>query len=413
LNNKDLIPHLFRTEHSKITGVLCKFLGIDHIEVAEDIAGETFALALETWPYKGVPENPTAWLYTVAKNKSKNYITHHQLFQEKIAGEMKNSLTREFEIDLSDKNIFDSQLQMLFAICHPSIPTEAQIGLALRILCGFGIDEIANAFLSNKETINKRLSRAKDKLRVEKVLIELPMESEIVNRLEPVLKTVYLLFNEGYYSESKDAVLREDLCLEAMRITHMLLEKSTTNLPETKALLALMCFHASRFPSRKNNTGEIVLYHDQDESLWNQELIIKGAQLLHEASHGKTFSKYHLEASIAYWHTLKNDTKEKWENILNLYNRLLQLEYSSVAALNRTFALAKANAHLPGNDGKKLAIAEAEKLELNTNHYYYTLLGVLYKDIDNEKSRRNFEFALTLAKSQTDKKTIRRYLAID
>ena len=154
---QELIPHLFRTEFSKITAVLCKFLGIEHIEIAEDISSETFLSALETWSFKGIPENPTAWLYTVAKNKAKNKLKRDHLFAGKITTEIKKSSEEkeEIEIDLSDQNITDSQLQMLFAICHPSIPEESQIGLALRILCGFGIDEIANAFLTNKETINK------------------------------------------------------------------------------------------------------------------------------------------------------------------------------------------------------------------------------------------------------------------
>lgn len=406
---------MFRTEYSKITAVLCKFLGIDHIEIAEDIASETFALALDTWTYKGIPENPSAWLYTVAKNKAKNQIRHNQIFKEKISGNIKYLSGEDVssEIDLSEKNITDSQLQMLFAICHPSIPPEAQIGLALRILCGFGIDEISNAFLSNKETISKRLIRAKEKLRSEKVQITSIPASEINGRLETVLKTLYLLFNEGYYSESKDAILREDLCLEAIRLTRQLVENKETNLPITNALLSLMCFHASRFAARKNENGEIVLYHDQDETLWNQGLINKGAHYLRQASQGKIISKYHLEASIAYWHTIKNDSQEKWESILQLYNRLLQLEYSPIAALNRTFALSMANAQLPNDHGKKIAIIEAEKLQLTTNHYYFTLLGILYKGIDHEKSKNNFQKALSLAKSQTDKKTIMRYLSED
>jgi len=167
MKEQELIPHLFRTEFRKITAVLSKFFGIAHIEIAEDIASETFLLAMETWPFKGVPENPAAWLYKVAKNKAKNYLTRDQIFTSKIAIQIEDSLTsgrEEIEIDWSAQNINDSQLQMLFAICHPSISTEAQVGLALRILCGFGIDEIANAFLTNKETINKRLFRAKSTL---------------------------------------------------------------------------------------------------------------------------------------------------------------------------------------------------------------------------------------------------------
>jgi RNA polymerase sigma factor (sigma-70 family) len=421
MQQKELIPHLFRTEFSKIAAVLSKTFGIDHIEVAEDIASETFLSALETWTYRGIPENPTAWLYTVAKNKTKNYLARNKVFTEKIAPQLKHSSSEkeELEIDLSEKNINDSQLQMLFALCHPSIPQEAQIGLALRILCGFGIDEIAIAFLTNKETINKRLFRAKEKLRDEQISIEYPGDGEISKRIETVLRTLYLLYSEGYYSESKDTILQEDLCAEAMRLTLLLIDNGLTNLPEVNALYALMCFHSSRFPARKpawvpspkalaggdrqagNENGEIILYTDQDESLWDQSLIEKGAFFLHKASRGDQVSKYHLEAGIAYWHTIKADTKEKWENILQLYNRLLQVEYSPVAALNRTYALSKAN-------GKEEAIIEAEKLRLTDNHFYFTLLGELYSGIDNSKARENFEKAIALAKTQTDKHTIRK-----
>jgi RNA polymerase sigma-70 factor (ECF subfamily) len=403
--SEELIPHLFRTEFTKITAVLCRLFGIEHIEAAEDIASETFLSALETWSYKGVPPNPVAWLYTVAKNKAKNLIARNQTFNKKIQPQLKRSSTNieEIEIDLSEKNITDSQLQMLFAICYPSIPAEAQIGLALRILCGFGIEEIANAFLTNKETINKRLYRAKEKLQQENVQIEFPSASETSRRLETVLTTLYLLFNEGYYSESRDDVLREDLCLEAMRLTYLLLENETTNQPQVNALLSLMCFHASRFEARKNKNGEPVLYEEQDENLWNTELINKGIYFLNKASTGDEISKYHLEASIAYWHTIKADTKEKWESILQLYNRLLMIEYSPIIALNRTFALSKTN-------GKQAAIIEAEKLQLINNHFYYTLLGELYKDIDNAKAKCNFEKAYVLAKTQTDKQTIRKNL---
>ena len=408
MQQHELIPHLFRTEFRKITAVLCKHFGIEHIEIAEDIASDTFLLAVETWTYKGLPANPTAWLYAVAKNKAKNYFHRSNIFSEKVASEIKKSSlqTEEIEINLSEENITDSQLQMLFAICHPSIPTEAQIGLALRILCGFGIDEIATAFLTNKETINKRLFRAKEKLRLEKVkivpiAIGIQSESEINNRLETVLTTLYLLFSEGYYSESDNAILREDLCQEAMRLTYMLIENEQTNLPKVNALYSLMCFHSSRFAARKNEKDEIVLYHDQDESLWNQELIIKGIYFLHEAAKGNMISKYHIEASIGYWHTIKSDTREKWENILHLYNQLLIIEYSPIAALNRTYVLSKVK-------GKQEAIGEAEKLNLTDNHFYFTLLGELYTDIDNKKAKQNFQKALSLAKTQTDKQTLQK-----
>jgi RNA polymerase sigma-70 factor (ECF subfamily) len=402
MKQEELIPHLFRTEFRKITAVLCKLLGIENVQAAEDIASETFLSAFETWPYKGMPPNPTAWLYSVAKNKALNFLNRNKTFSEKITTQLKYSAStiEETDIDLSEKNITDTQLQMLFAICHPSIPEEAQIGLALRILCGFGIEEIATAFLTNKDTINKRLYRAKEKLREENIAIEFPPPNEISTRLQTVLTTLYLLFSEGYYSESQDTVLRKDFCLQAMRLTHLLIENKATNKPEVNALLALMCFHASRFGAREGQNGEMILYEDQDESLWNYELIARGVYFLKEASSGNQISKYHLEANIAFWHTVKSDTKEKWENILQLYNRLLQIEYSSVAALNRTYALAKAN-------GKQEAVEEAEKLNLNNNQFYYMLLGELYKDTESQKAKCHFEKALSLAKSETDKKIIK------
>lgn len=394
-----LLPHLFRTEFRKITATLCKWFGIEHLDVAEDIASETFLLAAESWPYKGIPENPTAWLYTVAKNKAKNYLRRTHLFDEKIARQLQLSPTQPWEIEITEQSITDSQLQMLFAVCHPTIPIEAQISLALRILCGFGIDEIATAFLTNKDTINKRLFRAKEKLRLQALPIELPSPTEIHQRLSTVLTTLYLLFNEGYYSESQDVVLREDLCIEAMRLTYLLIENEQTNLPAVNALFSLMCFHASRFPARKNSQGDLVLYPDQDESLWNNELIAKGIYYLRQASQGDHLTKYHLEANIAYWHTQKADTSEKWETILQLYNRLLQVEYSPIAALNRTFALSKAR-------GKGVAIMEAEQLQLTTNQYYYTLLGELYKDTNVQKAFSSFQTAYALAKTQADKQAI-------
>lgn len=405
MKEQELIPHLFRTEYRKITAVLCKLFGMEHIGVAEDIASDTFLLAAETWGFKGLPENPTAWLYVVSKNKAKDYLRRNHLFTQKIAPALapSNKETLEIEIDLSEQNITDSQLQMMFAICHPSISAEAQIGLSLRLLCGFGIEEIADAFLSNKETISKRLLRAKEKLRAEKITIELPKETDIHERLENVLTTLYLLFNEGYYSPSQNTVLRKDLCVEAIRLTLLLVENTITNTPSANALLSLMCFHASRFEARINPNGEIVLYEEQDETLWEKELIVKGEYYLNESSKGNTLSKYHLEAAIAYWHTIKTDSKQKWDTILQLYNKLLQIEYSPIAALNRTYALSKA-------EGKASAIKEAEKLQLHNYHLYHSLLGNLYTDIDNKKAVQHFEHSLQLAKNEADKKIILSYI---
>ena len=401
MHEKELIPHLYRTEFRKITAVLCRSLGIEHISIAEDLVGDTFLLAAETWGLKGIPQNPAAWLYTVAKNKAKDLLKRNSIFSQKVSPEIKNNTEEKYEtdIDLSVQNIRDSQLQMMFAICHPGLPAEAQIGLSLRILCGFSIDEIADAFLTNKETINKRLYRAKERLKQVKVKIELPPDIEIDKRIENVLTTIYLLFNEGYYSSGTNTVLRKELCLEAMRLNHMLTENKITDKPAVNALLALMCFHASRFEARIDSKGELILYDEQDTSLWNKELIKQGEYYMNRAATGNSVSKFHIEAAIAYWHTVTNDDAGKWEKILSLYNQLLIIEYSPIAALNRTYALSKVYGNEP-------AIVEAEKLDLGGNHLYHSLLGELYSSVDNNKAIQHLQQALKLSRSSADNKVI-------
>jgi len=400
------LTHLFRTEYSKLVAVLCKSFGLINIQLAEDIVSDTFIAAAETWGKKGFPDNPVAWLYTVAKNKTRDHMRRNKIFKDKIQPDIQHTSpnSSQLELDFSSQNIQDSQLQMIFAICHPSISEEAQIGLALRILCGFGIDEISDAFLSKKETINKRLFRAKEKLRKENITIEFPKQEELPIRLETVLRTLYLLFNEGYYSISSNKSLRKDFCLEAMRLTLLLTQYSITNQPKVSALLSLMCFHASRFDARLDDSGAFVLYEDQDISLWDNALKEKGELYLNHSSTGNSISKYHLEAAIAFWHTEEKDSAEKWENILQLYNYLLQIEYSPIAALNRTYALAKAN-------NRKQAIKEAKKINLEKNHFYHCLLAELYGKEETEKALAHLKIALKLAKNKGDKNLIQRKIA--
>ena len=402
MKQDELIPHLFRTEYRKIVSVLAKRFGFEQLETAEDIASETFLTATQTWGLQGIPKNPTAWLYYVAKNKAKNFLQRTAVFTSKVSPEITNDVRYdELEIDLSPQNINDSQLQMMIAICHPSISAEAQIALSLRILCGFGVEEIADAFDkqgNHKQTFIPR----KEKLREEKINIGLDV-ANIDKCLDSVLRTIYLLFNEGYYSISQDKTMRKDLCLEAIRLCTMLVENEVTNKPQVNALLALMCFHISRFDARVSESGELVLYEEQDINLWNPDFVSKGGYFLTRSASGNNLSKYHLEAGIAYWNTQKADSKEKWESILQLYNQLLQLEYSPIAAMNRTYALAKVN-------DKKAALAEAEKLRLNDNHFYFVLLAELYTDIDNSKAAENLQKALALAKTGPDRKAIEKRL---
>jgi RNA polymerase sigma-70 factor (ECF subfamily) len=287
---------------------------------------------------------------------------------------------------------------MIFTVCHPVNSNEAQICLALQILCGFSVEEIANAFFSNKETIKKRLLRARGNLRNENFKLQELKPIEIGERLDNVLTALYLLFNEGYFSKSNDNLIRKDLCAEAIRLTLILTENLQTDTPKTNALLALMCYQSSRLEARVNEMDEVILFDEQNKNLWSKELIDRGNYYLVKSCSGNEISSYHLEAKIAYWHTTPNECK-KWEPILDLYNMLLQFQYSPSAALNRAFAFSKVH-------GKKKAIIEAKKLAFTDSLFYHSLLGNLYTDINKKKAMQHFQTALQLTKSIADKATI-------
>lgn len=399
-SHKELLPHLFREEYTKMTAVLCRHFGLKHIEIAEDIASDTFLKASESWAINGIPENPTAWLYTVAKNKTKDYFKHIAVFETQIKEAIKPAeLETEQNYEFSSQNISDSQLAMIFAVCNPTNSTEAQICLALQILCGFSIEEIANAFLTKTETIKKRLLRARANLRNDNFQIKTLSETEIKSRLDTVLKTLYLLFNEGYFSKTNNQLIRKELCSEAVRLTLVLTENQLTNTPQVNALLALMCFQSSRLDTRTGVNGEAILFDKQDKSLWDKSLIDRGNYYLINACNGEEISKYHLEAGIAYWHTTPTDNN-KWEHILQLYNRLVIIEYSPVTALNRAFAFSKVY-------GNEMAIKEVEKLNLSESNYYHELLGCLYSNIDVNTSIQHYTKAIDLTKSKIEQETLK------
>jgi RNA polymerase sigma factor (sigma-70 family) len=411
MDQSNLIPQLYRQEFSKMVALICNRFGIEQIDAAEDVVSETFLAAAETWGLKGVPDNPVGWLYRVARNNVLNGLRHERVFRQKVKGELvKGSPSSvEPELDISPENITDSQLRMLFAVCHPSIPVEAQVSLALRVLCGFTIEEIAQALLTTKANINKRLYRAKDKLRSSGITLTLPDQAALNARLDAVLLTLYLLFNEGYYSASPDKVLRKELCLEAVRLTYLLTEyrrdvRSGSTAGGVRAdvysLLALMCFQASRLDARVDAAGGLVLYERQDSGLWDRKLINRGNSFFVRACDARVVSRYQLEAGIAWWHTQQGDEGEKWANILMLYNRLLLLNYSPVAALNRAYAFARVY-------GKEAAIQEAEGLKLEGNLFYHSLLGELHMGLDSGMAVRHFERALELASTEAERVVLR------
>ncbi len=395
----ELLPHLFRQEYAKMTAVLCRHFGLKHMEIAEDMASETFLKASENWAVNGVPENPTAWLYTVAGNMTKDYFKHVAVFETQIKKAIKPSGWEADEgFEYCHQTISDSQLDMIFAVCDPGNSAESQICLALQVLCGFSVEEIANAFLAKPEAIKKRLLRARARLRHSNFHISVLKEAEVKARLDTVLKTLYLLFNEGYFSKNTHQLIRKELCSEAVRLMVVLTEHNLTNVPQTNALLALMCFQSSRLEARTNCKGEAVLFDEQDKELWDQSLIEKGNYYLVNACNGNEVSTYHLEAGIAYWHTTTTD-QNKWKHILQLYNQLLVTGYSPMAALNRIFAYAKVY-------GAQKAIPEAEKLQLTESSYYHGLLGYLYAYIDRGKAVFHYKEAVKRTKSKTEKQTL-------
>ncbi|TAE46290.1 MAG: sigma-70 family RNA polymerase sigma factor [Bacteroidetes bacterium] len=397
-----LVDHLFRHEAGKMVAILARLFGFDRLEVAEDLVQDTFTLAFETWKLKGIPDNPQAWLYTVAKNKSLDYVRRQQRFQ-KVAGEIRRDVPLEYTLTAQIENAFfhirDSQLQMLFAVCHPAITPEAQVALALKTLCGFSVEEIARSFLTQRETIKKRLLRAREKIRSEGIRMEMPAENALSERLDSVLTCIYLLFTEGYHSSTQEMLLRKDLCLEAMRLCLLLLETPATRQPQVSALMALMCFHSSRFDSRLSPSGTMLAWHEQDRSRWNQELIARGLRYLNDAAEGNHLSSYHLEAIIAWSHT-QEDSPEKWQRLSDAYQQLRQINPSPVIALNHAFILSK---ELSPEAGIEAALAING---LEDNYLYHSLLGELYTHKDRALSLRHWEQALQLAHSEAEKQQI-------
>ncbi len=403
LNQKQvsqIVDHLFRHESGKMVAVLTKFFGFEHVQLAEDIVQETLLTAFETWKLKGVPDNPQGWLYQVAKNRILTHLKREQNFQKNIAPNLTYSIENESLIQnklddfFLENEIEDAQLRMMFACCHPSVSTDLQLILILKTLCGLSIKEIAAALLSNEDAVAKRLYRAKEKIKQEGVLLEVPVGSALVERLDAVLKAIYLLFNEAYKSTSTDTVIRQDLSDEALRLSAILISRPLSiegyNVPKINALMALMCFHAARFDSRLDEAGNIILLENQDRSRWNSFLINKAYSFFKASSEGTELSEYHIEAAIASYHTqAKSFDKTNWQAIFYCYNLLYSIKPTSVVAFNR--AIAKGY-----SEGAKAGIeALLDINDLDKSHFYHTALGDFYhKNGQNEKAKSAYELAL-------------------
>ena len=378
------VEHLFRHESGKMLAVLTKLFGLSQVEIAEDIVQETLIAALESWKLKGLPSDPRAWLYRAAKNRTIDYLRRERNFRERIAPAIRQEesdpeASHWLDAYFLDTEIEDAQLRMLFAACHPAIPLESQLALMLRTLCGLSTEEIAAAFLLSSDSISKRLYRAKEKIRLEKLSLEVPAGADILTRLDAVLHAVYLLFNEGYKSASDDAVVRRELCAEAIRLGALLARHPLSNLPKTHALLALLCFHSARLDTRLNAEGEIVLLEYQDRSRWNRQLIALAYEHFKQSSQGEAISTYHLEAAIASYHAIAPSfAQTNWQAIYYCYNLLMKVQPSPIVALNRAIALGYA-------DGPKAGIEALSKIEgMEKQYLWHTALGDFYQKQGNK-----------------------------
>jgi len=397
----EVVEHLFRHESAKMISTLTRIFGIEHLNRAEDVVQETLIRALQTWPYYGIPKNPSAWITQVAKNLALDLIRRDKIFRNKENAishlmEQISADAKASDSEARPDGIADDRLRMMFTCCHPRIPPEIQVALALKTLCGFSPAEIARAFLTSEAAIAKRLTRAKQKIREARIQFEIPAGEELTRRLDSVLQTLYLLFNEGYKASGGEHLIRAELCHEAIRLTTLLAEHTAGNKPETHALLALMLLNGARLPARLDSEGNILRMEEQDRSLWDQPMIAQGFFHLMQSTAADHASEYHLQAAIAACHCAAEDYRSTdWPRILSLYDRLIELDDSPIVALNR--AVAVANVH-----GSRAGIEAVEAIgdlkQLNGYHLLYAVLGEFEADLNHrETALQHFRKALELA----------------
>ncbi len=370
-----VVEHLFRHEAGKMVATLTRIFGIEHLSLAEDVVQEALARALQTWPFYGIPKNPAAWIMRASRNLALDVVRREKVFRNKEADIVQ---LMERESPASDAAIFpdqelaDDTLRMMFACCHPLIPEEAQVALALNTLCGFSVGEISRAFLTTDSAIAKRLTRAKQKIREARIPFEIPAGEELARRLDGVLRSLYLLFNEGYKASSGEKLVREEICHEAIRLTALLAEHPAGAQPRTHALLALMLLNAARIPTRVDAEGNLLRLREQDRTRWDQPMIARGMFHFARSAAGEEISEYHLQAGIAACHCAAKDYEgTDWRQILSLYDRLVEFDNSPVIALNRAVVLANVHGPQAGIDAVA-AIQDRERLDS-----YYLLYAVL------------------------------------
>lgn len=367
-----VVEHLFRHEAGRIVAILTRLFGLEHLGLAEDVVQDTLARALQTWPFHGIPDNPSAWIMRAARNRALDVVRREKRFRDKEAEILRVLDRSEAGVGHDRGELTDDCLRMMFVCCHPRVPAEAQTALALRTLCGFGVAEISRAFLTTEAAIAKRLTRAKQGIRDAGITFEIPDGEELRARLDGVLWTLYLLFNEGYKASSGDRLVREDVCFEAIRLTTLLANHPAGDEPRTHALLALMLLNSARFPARVDDEGHLLRLKEQDRSLWDRSLMARGLFHLGRSATGTHLSVYHVQAGIAACHgTAPSYDQTDWRRILGLYDQLMALDGSPVVALNRAIVVAYVDGPRAGLDAVS-AIPQRGKLD-----GYYLLYAVL------------------------------------
>ncbi|MES1189653.1 MAG: DUF6596 domain-containing protein [Steroidobacter sp.] len=406
----ELEAHLFRREAGRIVAILARLFGIHNLSLVEDVVQEAFCRALETWKFHGVPQNPSGWLMTTAKNRALDMLRRERT-ERRFASEYQLFLESEWTLKptvdeaFSGKGLNDAQLRMMFTCVDPEFPEETQIALVLNLVCGFGADEIAAAFLKSVAAMQKRLTRGKNTLAQSRQLFELINESHVMERLPTVMRAIYLLFNEGYHGNSQQQAVRGDLCEEALRLAALLAGYATTRTPALLAMNALFHFLLARLPGRLDMEGNLLLLVDQDRSNWDQQRIAEGRRLLDLAAMGSEVSPYHLEAGIAALHTDARSVEETdWQGIVSLYDILMTVQPSPVVALNRAIAVAQ-------RDGAQAGLEQINQIldgdRLSDYPYFFAALAELELRLGHfKKAQDYFNKALKLVRNPPERRFI-------
>jgi len=401
------MEHLYRREAGRMVSVLTRIFGVHNLTLAEDVVQDAFCRALEVWSFRGVPENPSAWLMATAKNRALDVLRRRrtaQTFEPELARLLDSEWTLVPTIEelFEPKAIQDDQLRMMFSCCHAQLREESQVALILHILCGFSVGEIAEAFVSPHATIEKRITRSKKVLATSKKLFDITSAEETSRRLPAVQRALYLLFNEGYHGASTKTAVRAELCREAMRLTAILLTLPLGAVPSTFALAALMSLAAARLPTRVDATGNLQTLFDQDRSQWDHGLIDEGMNFLELSATGSEITEYHAEAAIASIHARARNAEETdWKSIVTLYDKLLSLRPSPIVGLNRAIAIAQYQGTERGIE-ELGAIADRDRLV--TYPFYFAALGELELRMGRyDVACERFRAAVALARSSMER----------